>query len=74
MTTATHKDFHSGRKVTCENTGKKWGGKILWVDPETGIFYERMNPYTQTCSRRGTLFFRSWNEPTQETIKQTLFQ
>lgn len=75
MTTATYKDFYTGKKVTCVNTGKKWGGgKILWVDPETGIFYERTNPYSQTCVRRGKFFFRAWNEPTQEAIKKALFQ
>lgn len=74
MTKATYSDFDTNEKVTCINTGKKWnGGKILWVDPETGVFYVRTNAYSQTCVRRGKFFFRKFNEPTQERIKKALF-
>lgn len=74
MTKATYRDFDTNEKVTCINTGKKWnGGKILWVDPETGLFYVRCNAYSQTCVRRGKFFFRKFNEPTQEAIKKALF-
>lgn len=71
MSKATYRDFDTNEKVTCVNTGKKWGGKILWVDPETGLFYERTNPYSQTCVRRGKFFFRQWN--CQEAINAELF-
>lgn len=74
MTTKTYRDFDTNEKVTCEDTGKKWfGGKILWVNPETGIFYERTNRHSQTCVKRGTYFFRKVNESTQKRIEETLF-
>lgn len=68
----TLRDFNTGKKVACENTGKKWGGKLVWIDPKTGFLYERTNHYSQTLVRRGKFFFRKWNKPTTEAIKEAL--
>lgn len=55
----TLRDFNTGRKVTCENTGKKFGGKVVYKDSK-GNYYERLAPNGR---KLGTKYcFRRWND------------
>ena len=62
----TLRDFNTGKKVTCKNTGKNFCGKAVWVD-QNGNLYERTSPNGRKC--RLSYYFRKWNDDTAEDIR-----
>lgn len=56
----TLRDFDTGKKVTCENTGKKFAGKAVYRNVKTGDYYERMSPNGRKCGL--PYFFRNWRD------------
>lgn len=72
MQTYISRDLETGKKIKCENTGKKLGDRVIWRNVETGELYERMNPNGVKMGMRGKLFFRKYNKPTTEYILQNI--
>lgn len=58
-------------KTTYKSTGKKFGGKVVWID-EAGNLYERMNPNGVKLGRTGKYHFRRWNDATAEHIRKNI--